>query len=81
MLNQNLFPKLFMQLVSQSKKNKILDAKEWQVVDNKIDLRCSGKYRSRNSHSLCFICKGGELAIPNVALLPISQSPEEIQGI
>lgn len=70
-----------MQLVSQSKKNKILEVKEWQVADNKIDLRCYGKYRSRNSHSLCFICKGGELAIPNVALLPISQSPEEIQGI
>ena len=81
MLNQKLFSKLFMQLVSQSKKNKILEVKEWQVVDNKVDIRCYGKYRSRNSQSLCSICKGGELAIPKVALLPVSQSTEEIQGI
>lgn len=70
-----------MQLVSQSKKNKILEVKGWQVVDNKVDLRCYGKYRSCNSHTLCSICKGGELAIPKVTLLPVSQSTEEIQGI
>ena len=70
MLNQKLFSKLFMQLVSQSKKNKILEVKEWQVVDNKVDLRCYGKYRSHNSHSLCFICKGGELAIPKLHCCP-----------